>query len=145
MLLEKLPRTVQKVLVIENERQTLNLLLEMLEAEGFMAIGAENGLVGIEQAQRQQPDLVICDIRMPRLDGYSVLAQLRQNHSTAKIPVIFLTAEAVEIENSHTRGLKADRYLQKPCTTEDILRAIVQVTNPNDSTYGGDNDESFSD
>jgi CheY-like chemotaxis protein len=145
MLLEKLPKTVQTILVIENERQTLNLLLEMLEVEGFVAIGAENGLVGIEQAQRQPPDLVICDIRMPRLDGYSVLAQLRQNPTTAKIPVIFLTAEAVEIENPHTRGLRADRYLQKPCTTEDILKAIAQVINPNDLIYGGENDESFSD
>jgi CheY-like chemotaxis protein len=132
MLLKTLSKTVQTVLVIENERQTLNLLLEMLEVEGFVAIGTDNGLLGIEQAQRQQPDVVICDIRMPRLDGYSVLAQLRQNPSTAKIPVIFLTAEATEIDNSHSGGLRADSYLQKPCTTEDILNAIDRVTNLND-------------
>jgi DNA-binding response OmpR family regulator len=120
---------VQRVLVIENEKQTLNLLLEILEAEGFAAIGAENGLIGMEQAQREQPDLIICDIMMPKLDGYGVLVRLRQNNSTAKIPVIFLTAEIDEIENSNNRELRADRYLKKPCTTEDILDTIAQVTN----------------
>lgn len=121
---------VQRVLVIENEKQTLKLLLEILEAEGFVAIGTDNGLVGIEQAQREQPDLVICDIVMPKLDGYGVLSRLRQNVTTKRIPVIFLTAEIDEIEDSNNRKLRADRYLKKPCKTEDILKAIAQVTDP---------------
>jgi len=57
-----------------------------MEAEGFDAIGAENGLVGVQRAQEQLPDLVICDIMMPELDGYGVPAQLRQNSVTATIP-----------------------------------------------------------
>ncbi len=70
---------MKKILVIEDSAQTRGMFLECLEAEGFDTISAENGLVGVQQAQEQLPDLVICDIRMPQLDGYAVLMSLRQN------------------------------------------------------------------
>lgn len=79
----------KKILVIEDDAITRNLFLEVLEAQGFDTIGAEDGLAGIEQAQKHLPDLVICDIQMPDMDGYSVLTTLRQDPDTAIIPFIF--------------------------------------------------------
>ncbi|MEI2582224.1 response regulator transcription factor, partial [Scytonema sp. PRP1] len=70
-----------KVLVIENEAENRNIFLECLEAEGFDVISAENGLVGVEKAQEHAPDLILCDIVMPELDGYGVLTSLRQNRA----------------------------------------------------------------
>ena len=118
---------MKKILVIEDPAQTRKMFLECLEAEGFDAIGAENGLVGVQRAQQQLPDLVICDIMMPQLDGYRVLAQLRQNPVTAMISFIFLTVKTAEAERRKGIELGADDYLTKPCTAEDLLRAIAKV------------------
>jgi CheY-like chemotaxis protein len=120
-------KMMKKILVIEDEAQTRDIYLECLEAEGFNAIGAENGRIGLQRAQEQLPDLVICDIMMPELDGYSVLTTLRQNPITATIPVIFLTSKTTEAERRYGIELGADDYLNKPCTAEDLLRAIANV------------------
>lgn len=127
---------MKKILIIEDEAQTREIFLECLEAEGFNAISAENGIVGLQQAQTQLPDLVICDIMMPQLDGYSVLAQLRQNPITAKIPLIFVTAKTSEAERCYAMELLADDYLTKPCTADDLLRAIAKVCVTQQSNHG---------
>jgi CheY-like chemotaxis protein len=119
--------TMKKILVIEDEAQTRESFLECLEAEGFDAVGAENGRVGVQRAKEQLPDLVICDILMPELDGYGVLAQLRYNPVTAIIPFIFLTAKTTEAERRYGIELGADDYLTKPCTAESLLRMIAKV------------------
>ena len=118
---------MKKILVIEDEVQTRDMFLECLEAEGFDTIGTENGFVGVQLTQDELPDLVICDIMMPQLDGYGVLAQLRQNPDTAMIPFIFITAKSAEAERRLGMELGADDYLTKPCTAEDLLRAIAKV------------------
>lgn len=123
--------TMKKILVIEDEAQTRNIFLECLEAEGFNAIGAENGRVGLQRIREYLPDLVVCDILMPELDGYGVLAQLRQDPITAVIPFIFLTAKTAEVERRHGLELGADGYLTKPCTTEELLRAIAEMVTLN--------------
>ena len=107
---------MKKILVIEDEARTRNLFVKCLEAEGFYTIGAENGLVGIQQAQEKLPDLVICDIVMPQLDGYGVLTALRQNPVTAIIPFIFLTAKVFQADIRKGMELGADDYITKPCT-----------------------------
>ena len=109
---------MKKILVIEDEAKTRNMFLECLEAEGFEAIGAENGRIGVQRAQEQLPDLVICDIMMPELDGYGVLVQLHQSPVTADIPFIFLTAMTSEMERCHGMEVGADEYITKPCTAE---------------------------
>ncbi|MCA1992631.1 MAG: response regulator [Coleofasciculus sp. S288] len=114
-----------KILVIEDEAQTRNSFLKCLNAEGFKAIGAENGFIGIQRAQEQLSDLVICDIIMPELDGYTVLTTLRQNPVTAIIPFIFLTAKPSKAEFRQAMELGADDYLTKPSTAEELLRAIA--------------------
>ncbi|MCC5668504.1 response regulator [Nostoc sp. CHAB 5784] len=114
-----------KVLVIEDETQTRDIFLDSLEAEGFEAIGAKNGLVGVQKILENFPDLVLCDIMMPELDGYGVLSTLRQNPATAMIPFIFLTAKATKAELRQGMNLGADDYLTKPSTVEELLAAIA--------------------
>lgn len=114
-----------KVLVIEDEAETRDIFLDSLEAEGFEAIGAKNGLTGVQKALENLPDLVLCDIMMPELDGYGVLSTLRQDPTTATIPFIFLTAKATKGEVRQGMNLGADDYLTKPSTVEDLLAAIA--------------------
>ena len=116
---------MKKILVIEDRTQTRNLFLECFETEGFQAIGAENGLLGVQLAQEQLPDVVICDLVMPQLDGYGVLTALRQNPATAIIPFIFLTAKVTRADIRKGMELGADDYLTKPCTVEELLGAIA--------------------
>ncbi|WP_413173852.1 response regulator [Anabaena azotica] len=115
----------KKILVIEDDATTRDLFIDGLEAEGFVTIGAENGLVGIQKAQDYLPDLVICDLMMPDIDGYSVLTKLRQDSLTAIIPVIFLTASNTKTSMRKAMELGADDYLSKPCTVDELLKAIT--------------------
>lgn len=114
-----------RVLVIEDDELIRESILNILASRGLTAIGAADGRVGLQSAKDNIPDLILCDIRMPQLDGYEVLAVLRQDSSTATIPVIFLTAEtALEVLN---RGqmLGASGYLNKPFSTAELLAAIA--------------------
>lgn len=113
------------ILVIEDDAVTRNLFLQGLEAEGFNTIGAENGLAGIEEARKHLPNLVICDIAMPDMDGYGVLNALRQDRLTAVIPFIFLTGSNTQASVRKGMELGADDYLIKPSTVEELLRAIA--------------------
>jgi CheY-like chemotaxis protein len=122
---------MKKILVIEDEGETRNMLLESLEAEGFEVLDAENGRIGIQKLQEVLPDLVICDIIMPELDGYGVLTALLQNPVTAEIPFIFLSAKTAEEERYYGIELGANDYLTKPCTTENLLEAIAKVIDSN--------------
>ncbi|MEH2072566.1 MAG: response regulator [Nostoc sp.] len=114
-----------KILVIKDEAESRDIFIDSLEAEGFEAIAAENGVVGVQKAQECLPDLVICDILIPKLDGYGVLRTLRQNLATAIIPFIFLTAQATQAEVRQGMNLGADDYLTKPFTVEEVLKAIT--------------------
>lgn len=115
---------MKKILVIEDEPEMLRNLLTILRLERFAPLGAANGREGIELARRERPDLVLCDVMMPELDGYGVLAELRQDSALAATPFIFLTAkgEKPEIRAGMNRG--ADDYLTKPVAKADLLAAI---------------------
>ncbi|MEH2078778.1 MAG: response regulator transcription factor [Nostoc sp.] len=116
-----------KILVIEDDNVTRNLYLKGLEAKGFDTIGADNGFAGIQQAQKHIPDLVICDITMPDMDGYSVLTTLRQDPftATAIIPFIFLTGSSTRADVRKAMELGADDYLTKPSTLDELVSVIV--------------------
>lgn len=113
-----------KILVIEDEQLVRENILDLLEAEGFEGIGAENGHVGVTWAWDHKPDLIICDVMMPELDGYEVLKLLRKEPVTATIPFIFLTAKADKSDFRQGMQLGADDYLTKPFTSADLLGAI---------------------
>ncbi|MBE8988098.1 response regulator transcription factor [Nostoc sp. LEGE 12450] len=114
-----------KILVIEDDNVTRDLYLKGLKAKGFDTISADNGLAGIQQAQEFIPDLVICDITMPDMDGYSVLNTLRQDPVTAIIPFIFLTGSSNKADVRKAMELGADDYLTKPSTLDELHRAIA--------------------
>lgn len=115
---------MKKILVIEDETGVRENLLDLLDAEDFEAIAAENGREGIELAKEKLPDLILCDVTMPELDGYAVLTELRQDPATAMIPFIFLTARVAKGDTRKGMELGADDYLTKPFTREEILAAI---------------------
>jgi len=113
-----------KILVIEDEETVRENILELLDAEGFEAIAAENGRIGLNLAQQHRPDLILCDIRMPELDGYGVLSALRSEPETAEIPFMFLTAKAAKTDLNFGMELGANAYITKPFTLVELLTAI---------------------
>jgi diguanylate cyclase (GGDEF)-like protein len=112
------------ILVVEDDEIIRSNLLEILELEGFRAIGAEDGRNGVNQAKAFLPDLVLCDIQMPELDGYGVLDALRSMPETATIPVILLTAKTEYRDVRRGMNLGADDYLTKPCSVAELLESI---------------------
>jgi CheY-like chemotaxis protein len=116
---------MKKILVIEDENFIRENLLELLEIEGFEAVGAENGCVGVELAKRQQPNLILCDVMMPELDGYGVLEALRQDPVTAKIPFLFLTASADRTNLQKIRDLGINDFILKPFNVDKFLAVIA--------------------
>lgn len=116
---------MSKILVIEDEMYVRENILARLEAEGFDTVNAENGINGVSLALSHRPDLIICDVMMPELDGYGVLTMLRQNPLTATIPFIFLTAKADKVDLRQGMEMGADDYLTKPFTRTELLGAIA--------------------
>jgi len=112
------------LLVIEDEAPLRANLVRLLTAEGYQVITAANGDEGIRRARADRPDLVICDVLMPLVDGYGVLATLRSQPETAATPFIFLTASADK--DDLERGLQsgANDYVTKPFKIADLLAAI---------------------
>ncbi len=116
---------MNKILVIEDEEIVRSNIVEILESGEFEAIGAENGRRGIELAVENLPNLIICDVTMPELDGYGVLKLLRQNSTTKTIPFIFLTARADKTDIRTGMNLGADDYLTKPFRRTELLTAVT--------------------
>jgi two-component system sensor histidine kinase/response regulator len=112
------------VLVIEDEPPILENIIEILEFHHLDTISAPNGLTGVQMARQYIPDLVICDIMMPVLDGYGVLLQLSTDPVTASIPLIFLTAKTSRFDMRRGMELGADDYITKPFTAQELLSAV---------------------
>ncbi|MEW6498774.1 MAG: response regulator [Cyanobacteriota bacterium] len=115
---------MKKILVIEDEEFIRDNLIELLEIEGFEAIGAENGCVGVNLAKECQPDLILCDVMMPELDGYGVLSALREDSATKGIPFMFLTASADRNNLQKIREMGMNDYILKPFNIDKFLAAI---------------------
>lgn len=114
------------ILVVEDETSVLENILELLNAEGFRTASAHNG----EEAYRIIPDvkpaLIICDVRMPRLDGHGLLSRLSQTPTLSNIPFIFLTALTDRTDLRAAMELGADDYITKPFTRKDLLEAVFR-------------------
>lgn len=115
---------MKKILLIEDNPEVRENTSEILELAGYNVVTAENGKVGVEQAKKEKPDLIICDIMMPELDGYGVLHILNKNIETGGIPFIFLTAKTEKTDIRKGMNLGADDYLTKPFDDTDLLNAI---------------------
>lgn len=115
---------MKKILLIEDNLAMRENTAEMLELANYNVVTAENGKVGVEKARAESPDLIICDIMMPELDGYGVLYYLSKSPETAAIPFVFLSAKAEQSEVRKGMNMGADDYLTKPFEEMDLLEAI---------------------
>jgi CheY-like chemotaxis protein len=115
---------MKRILLIEDNHEIRENTAEILELDGYEVITAENGKIGVELASSSKPDLIICDIMMPVLDGYSVLHLLTKNPETENIPFIFLTAKADRQDFRKGMEMGADDYITKPFDDVDLLNAI---------------------
>ena len=113
-----------KILVVEDAHALRKDIIEMLGFEGYDVRGAENGLLGVEAAHEFRPDLIICDIMMPVLDGYGVLHAIHRNESIKNTPFIFLTAKSERTDFRKGMELGADDYVTKPFSGTDLLNAV---------------------
>ena len=116
---------MKKILIIEDQPQMRRKLAMILEREQFHVMEAPNGLIGLDQVRGERPDLILCDVMMPELDGHGVLEQLRTQESTRQIPFIFLTAKGEWQDIRAGMNLGADDYLTKPVPAGDLLEAIA--------------------
>src|SRR5438445_8357900 len=116
---------MHRILVIEDHAPMRENLVLMLEMEGFAVFWAEQGRRGVELARSQAPDLILCDVMMPELDGYGVLQALRADPQTATIPFIFLSAKGEKVDQRAGMNLGADDYLVKPVAKEELLAAVA--------------------
>lgn len=114
----------KKILVIEDNTDIRENIEEILELANFTVFTAENGKVGVRIAKQELPDIIICDIMMPELDGYGVLHILSRDMSTSSIPFIFLTAKVEKEDFRKGMNLGADDYVTKPFSENDLLDAI---------------------
>lgn len=115
------------ILIIEDDEIIRSIIFEFLELENFNVISAENGSHGLLLAEEFKPDLIICDINLPNINGYTVLKKIRENVAIAKIPLIFLSAETSQDSRSLARELGANDYLSKPVKINKLLDAIAQA------------------
>ena len=114
----------KKVLIIEDNDDIRENIVEILELAGYGVFAAVNGKTGVEMAAKNVPDVILCDIMMPELDGYGVLYLLNKNPQTANIPFIFLTAKAERLDLRKGMEMGADDYLTKPFDDIELLNAI---------------------
>lgn len=129
---------MKSLLVIEDNIEVRENICEILELSGYKVLSAEHGKEGIEKAIKEKPDLILCDVMMPKLDGYGVLKILRANKLTNHIPFIFLTARVNKEDFRKGMGLGADDYITKPFDDTELLEAIeirIARQDENEKTY----------
>jgi DNA-binding response OmpR family regulator len=115
---------MKKVLVIEDNKEILENTAEILELSNYQVYTAENGKIGIERALASKPDLILCDIMMPELDGYGVLHMIQNHPELHHTPFIFLTAKTDQSDMRKGMSLGADDYIPKPFDPTDLLNAV---------------------
>jgi DNA-binding NarL/FixJ family response regulator len=115
---------VKKILVIDDDSKLRRQYVEILRLEGYEIIEARNGREGVEQARRDPPDLVLCDITMPEMNGHRVLETLRAEPRTAHLPFVFLTGWSERDDIRTGMNLGADDYLTKPLVPDELVAAI---------------------
>jgi len=116
---------VKTILIIEDQPDMRDNIATILEMESYAVLTAENGHQGLASAAEEKPDLILCDVMMPELNGHQVLQKLREDKTIAGTPFIFLTARG-EVRDFRTgMNLGADDYLTKPVTATDLLASVA--------------------
>ncbi len=115
---------MKNLLVIEDEKHTRENLVTILEMEGYAVRSAKDGEEGVAAAFADVPDLILCDVTMPKLDGHGVLVALREDDRTVSVPFIFLSAKGERPDIRAGMNLGADDYLTKPASAAEVVAAI---------------------
>jgi len=115
---------MKTILLIEDNNEILENFTEYLELEGYKVLGASNGKRGVELAMKFIPDLIICDVLMPEMDGHEVLHVLLETSKTHEIPFIFSTSMSEKVDRNEALALGADDYIIKPFDMELLLKMI---------------------
>src|SRR6188472_3023247 len=115
---------MKSILVIEDNKDIRENTAEILDMAGYKTFTAENGKKGVEVALSEKPDIIICDIMMPELDGYGVLHLLKKNSATREIPFIFLTAKTERSDLRKGMEMGADDFITKPFEEIELLNAV---------------------
>ncbi len=115
---------MNKILIVENDQPNRDLLLAALEPEGFEILIAENGLSGVEAAQREQPDLILMAMMLPGLNGYEATRRLKDHPATRRIPIIVMTTNAAPAERDRALNAGCDGYLAKPIDPQALPRQL---------------------
>lgn len=116
-----------KILVAEDERDIRDLISFTLQFAGFEVVATSNGADAVDLAQQELPDLILMDVRMPRMTGYQACEALKAYPETAEIPVVFLSAKGQESEIQEGLGVGAVRYILKPFAPDDLTDQVRQV------------------
>lgn len=116
-----------KVLVIDDNLGMRLMMVDLLSLQGYDVVSSPNGSKGIELARRHIPDLVICDLAMPKVSGHKVLDVLRRSPRTRHIPVIFITASIPRVMEHQSRSMGADALLTKPCDSSELLSTVDRL------------------
>jgi CheY-like chemotaxis protein len=117
----------KRILIVDDEEDTLKLLKMIVEISGYEGITTLNSLDALRMAQVEQPDVILLDIMMPKLDGFQLCKMIRVNPTTRELPVIFITAyNALDLEDRRVAS-GGDMVLQKPVGMQDLITAIDQV------------------
>jgi DNA-binding response OmpR family regulator len=117
----------KKVLVAEDEPDIRGLIKFSLEFIGLEVVEVSNGQEAVRQAAQEQPDLILMDVRMPRLTGYEACKQLKEQESTKQIPIVFLSARGQEAEIKYGLGLGADEYILKPFAPDQLQQRVRSI------------------
>lgn len=118
---------MQTVLIVDDEANIRHMLRMMIEMSGYKVIEAADGIQGLEVASEAQPDLIVLDVMMPRLDGFSVCQQLRDQAHTRDIPILLVSGDSVNGRSEAKYEKVADRFLRKPFQFELLLSHIEQL------------------
>jgi len=116
--------TMAKVLIVEDDKIVRSGLKVLMVNEGFETYFTDDGNEALRLAQQHKPDVILCDIAMPIMDGYEVLKNLRARPETASIPVLFLTAKITKEEERIGLDMGVNAYLKKPMWPEEILEQV---------------------
>jgi len=129
--------TGKRILVVEDEALILAMLTGILEAAGFEVLSARDGADGLARARAEQPDLIILDVMMPRLDGFKVARFLKSDRNYGHIPIIILTAKAGASDAELARQAGADCYLVKPVDADVLIGQVRRLLEGNPEAAPG--------
>jgi CheY-like chemotaxis protein len=118
---------VSRILVIDDDQDLGRVIRRVLELEGYEVVLSDDGLRGLAAAQRQRPDAIVLDLMMPVMDGYQVLAELRDDERTKDVPVVVLTAVALDETRERVEAAGAATFLTKPFEPKNLSRALASL------------------